>query len=109
MSIVPDDVRAVGQFAADAAKDVLDALQSVAGEVNELTSANWLGDAGDAFGSGWDECRDGGVKVLHALAAMAEKLGVNADSLRGVDTHTLGAIQNAAGFRLNIAPDRFPG
>jgi uncharacterized protein YukE len=109
MSVVPDDVRAVGQFASTVVKELLDALQAVAGEVDELTSGDWLGDAGDAFGKGWTECHDGGVAVLHALAVMAEKLGVNAASLAAVDERTIDAIGSADGFRLNIAPDQRPG
>lgn len=94
VSVVPDDVRALGNFAYQLAQDIKAALDSAGHDADKLTSTGWLGPAGKAFGAGWSECNDGGQKVLTALTTMAEKLGVTATSYDARDTQTAADVSS---------------
>lgn len=86
ISVIPDDVRAIGRYAYQQAQTMRQALQSVVQEVEHLTSAGWSGDAAKSFARGWSECEDSGSRIIDALSAMAAKLGVTADNYRDIDT-----------------------
>lgn len=76
LSVIPEDVKALGRYAYNQAEALRSALNSVGQEVDELTSSGWTGAASTTFAHGWGECRDGGIKIIHTLAVLAEKLGV---------------------------------
>lgn len=88
ITVVPDEVRAVGQFVADIARNLRSGLDSAAGEVDALLSEGWRGDASDEFNGGWTELRDGGIKILQALDGMAAELGVQAGTYETTDDST---------------------
>ncbi|MGW0177795.1 WXG100 family type VII secretion target [Nocardia sp. NPDC003345] len=88
ITVIPDDVRAVGQFVADIARNVRSGLDSASGEVDALLGDGWRGDASDEFSGGWAELRDGGIKILQALEGMAAQLGVQAGAYEATDDNT---------------------
>lgn len=88
ITVLPDEVRAVGQFVADIARNLRSGLDSASGEVDALLSDGWRGDASDEFSGGWTELRDGGIKILQALEGMAAELGVQAGTYETTDDHT---------------------
>jgi WXG100 family type VII secretion target len=85
LSVVPDDVAALGKYAYDLAEVMRSALSDAGREVAALTKGGWTGSAAASFGDGWDECRDGGMKIIDALTTMASSLGVTADSYHSQD------------------------
>ncbi|MET8797683.1 WXG100 family type VII secretion target [Nocardia sp. NPDC004568] len=88
VTVVPEEVRAVGQFVADIARNLRAGLDSASTEVDSLLADGWRGDASDEFSGGWTELRDGGMKILQALDGMAEELGVQSDAYEGTDDST---------------------
>lgn len=86
LSVVPDDVQAIGQYVYNIADTMKQALDSAAGEVDNLLTSDWTGDAADEFSAGWTETRDGGTRLMQALTSLAEKLGVTADNYKSTDT-----------------------
>ncbi|MFQ6393164.1 WXG100 family type VII secretion target [Nocardia sp. KC 131] len=86
LSVVPDEVSAVGRYVYSLAQTFRSALDSAGTEVDELTSSGWSGTAATAFAEGWRESRDSGGKIVDALAVMAEKLGVTAENYLAQDT-----------------------
>ncbi|WP_305779791.1 WXG100 family type VII secretion target [Nocardia nova] len=91
-SVVPEEVRNVGIYVDGLAQTLSGALDSVAGEVAELLNGSWTGDYADEFSEGWTEVYDGGQQIFAALATMAEKLGVTADTFRSVDADSAAAL-----------------
>lgn len=87
ITVVPDEVRAVGQFVADIARNLRSGLDSASSEVEAVLSDGWRGDASDEFSGGWTELRDGGIKILQALEGMAAELGVQAGTYETTDDH----------------------
>ncbi|QBS43805.1 WXG100 family type VII secretion target [Nocardia sp. CS682] len=85
LSVVPDEVRAIGRYIYSLAQTFRSALDSAVREVDELTSSGWSGTAATAFAEGWRESRDGGGKIIDALTVMADKLGVSAESYQAQD------------------------
>lgn len=85
ITVVPEEVRAVGQFIADIARNLRSGLDSASTDVDALLADGWRGDASDEFSGGWTELRDGGIKILQALDGMAAELGVQADSYETTD------------------------
>lgn len=83
--MVPDDVRDVGRFVYGLADGLRSAMASAASDVDGVLSSSWLGDYADEFAAGWKETHDGGVHIIDALTAMAEKLGVTAENYRVTD------------------------
>jgi hypothetical protein len=77
---VPEDVQAVGWYVFGLAQELQTVLESGSRDVEALTSGGWSSDAATAFSAGWNECRDGGLQVMRALAGMAEKLGITASN-----------------------------
>ncbi|MEU1984067.1 WXG100 family type VII secretion target [Nocardia sp. NPDC019395] len=86
--VVPEEVRAVGQFVADIAQNLRSGLETASTEVDSLLDDGWKGDRSDEFFGGWTELRDGGLKILQALDGMAEKLGVQSDTYEATDSAT---------------------
>ncbi|MCM6776051.1 WXG100 family type VII secretion target [Nocardia sp. CDC159] len=92
LSVVPEDVQAVGRYVYEIADTMRQALDSAAREVDTLLTSEWTGDAAEEFRTGWDETRDGGTQLMQALTGLAEKLGITAANYRSTDA------DNAAGF-----------
>ncbi|WP_225731089.1 MULTISPECIES: WXG100 family type VII secretion target [unclassified Nocardia] len=86
LSVVPDDVQAIGQYVYNIADTMKQALDSAAREVDNLLAQGWTGDAAAEFSTGWTETHDGGTQLLQALTSLAEKLGVTAATYRNTDT-----------------------
>ncbi|NKY88225.1 WXG100 family type VII secretion target [Nocardia veterana] len=91
-SVVPEQVRDVGIYIYGLADTLSSALDSAATDVAELLNGSWTGDYADEFSEGWSEVHDGGRRIFQALATMAEKLGVTADTFRSVDANTAAAL-----------------
>ncbi|MFI6225032.1 WXG100 family type VII secretion target [Nocardia salmonicida] len=92
LSVVPDQVREVGNFVYGLADTLRQALDSAAREVDDVAEGSWTGPAAVTFAGGWAECRTGGIEIMTALTGMAEKLGVTADTYARRDE------SNAAAF-----------
>jgi len=85
LSVVPDDVAALGKYAYDLAEILRTALAGAGRDVQSLTKSGWTGPAAVSFGAGWDEYQDGGTKIIDALTTMAASLGVTAASYSAGD------------------------
>lgn len=94
LSVVPDEVQAVGKYVYDIATTLKQALDSAAREVDQLLTSGWTGDYADEFSTGWHETRDGGTGLLQDLTALAEKLGVTADTYRSADVGTAARVSS---------------
>ncbi|MFI1914956.1 WXG100 family type VII secretion target [Nocardia sp. NPDC020380] len=86
LSVVPDDVRAIGAYAYDLAGTLRQALTSAAREVDALTGKSWTGTAADSFADGWSEVHTSGTEILNTLTTLARALGVTADTYTTQDT-----------------------
>ncbi|RMI35162.1 WXG100 family type VII secretion target [Nocardia stercoris] len=75
LSVVPDEVKTVGKYAADLAEVLQNALSRVDTEVQSLLKGGWSGDAATHFSKGWTDCQTGGKDTFEALADIASKLG----------------------------------
>lgn len=82
LSVVPEDVQALGRFALDVAGTLRSALESAGRDVDSLT---WTGAAAKSFNTGWGECTDGGKSIIDALTTLANSLGVAADTYTSHD------------------------
>jgi uncharacterized protein YukE len=85
LSVVPDDVAALGKYAYNLADILRSALANVGRDVDALTESGWSSTASASFAEGWRECQDGGSKIIEALVTMASKLGVTASSYSAQD------------------------
>lgn len=85
LSVVPDDVTALGKYAYDLAETLRSALANAGREVEALVGTGWSSTAATSFADGWTECQDGGNKILDALTTMASSLGVTAKSYAAQD------------------------
>ncbi|MFI6047133.1 WXG100 family type VII secretion target [Nocardia sp. NPDC051321] len=85
LSVIPDEVTALGKYAYDLADILRSALRSAALEVATLTSSEWTGSASDSYATGWNEVHDGGEKIIEALSSMASSLGVTAQTITAHD------------------------
>ncbi|MGQ4617315.1 WXG100 family type VII secretion target [Nocardia sp. R7R-8] len=92
ISVVPEQVREVGQHVYDLAEALRSALDSAAKDVDSLINGSWTGDLATEFGSGWTEVHDGGIQIITALTGMAQKLGITADTYQARDEHTAAAL-----------------
>ncbi|MGQ4599535.1 WXG100 family type VII secretion target [Nocardia sp. R6R-6] len=96
ISVVPEQVREVGQYVYDLAEALRSALDSAAKDVDSLVNGSWTGDSSTEFGHGWTEVRDGGIRIITALTGMAEKLGITADTYRARDENTAAALRTSS-------------
>ncbi|WP_156371303.1 WXG100 family type VII secretion target [Nocardia arizonensis] len=85
LNVVPDGVRDVGRYVFGVAEALRTALDSASTEVSALTGGSWTGTAADEFETGWSEAYSGGVKIVEALAGLAEKLGITAQTYQRRD------------------------
>ncbi|MFR9751407.1 WXG100 family type VII secretion target [Nocardia sp. 004] len=96
ISVVPEEIREVGQYVGAVAEALRAALDSAAEDVESLVDGSWTGDAATEFGQGWTDVRDGGIQILTALNGMAEKLGVSADAYQARDENTAAALRSSS-------------
>ncbi|WP_194838697.1 type VII secretion target [Nocardia sp. XZ_19_369] len=99
VSVVPEKVRDVGKFVYELAEALRTALDSAAKDVATLAGGTWTGDFANEFGDGWADVRDGGGQIIAALAGMAEKLGVTAETYQARDESNATAL-NASSLDL---------
>ncbi|MGY4099568.1 type VII secretion target [Nocardia sp. R16R-3T] len=85
LSVVPEQVREVGTYVYELAETLRTALDSAATDVDAVANGSWTGGLASEFADGWSDVRDGGGQIITALAAMAEKLGVTADTYQASD------------------------
>ncbi|WP_067841861.1 WXG100 family type VII secretion target [Nocardia lijiangensis] len=90
LSVVPDEVRALGNYVYSIADALRTALDSAGRDVSTLTSGGWVGVAANGFSEGWGEVQSGGQRIFTALTTMAEKLGVTAETYVQRDQSTAG-------------------
>lgn len=86
--MVPEQVRAVGQFVSGIAGNLRSGLGSANTEIDGLRADGWRGDAADEFFAGWAQLCDGGQKILQALDGMAAQLGAQAGDYEATDDGT---------------------
>jgi WXG100 family type VII secretion target len=94
LTAIPDSVRDVGKYVYGVAEALRTALDSAGTEIASLTEGSWTGAAADEFETGWLEAHSGGVKIATALAELAEKLGVTAETYRQRDESNASALSN---------------
>ncbi|WP_245401850.1 WXG100 family type VII secretion target [Nocardia albiluteola] len=80
LTVVPDDVVALGKYAHELAGELRSALAEAGRQVQTVTEKGWTGTASAGFLSGWSECQDGGDKIIDALTTMASTLGFTAQA-----------------------------
>ncbi|WP_067887090.1 WXG100 family type VII secretion target [Nocardia vaccinii] len=94
LSIVPEDVTALGKYAYDLAETLRSALTDAGHEVDALTGKNWSGAAATSFAEGWAETSDGGSKIIEALTTMASALGITAKTYVAQDNQFAGEVSS---------------
>ncbi|MEV5834252.1 type VII secretion target [Nocardia sp. NPDC052112] len=85
LSVVPEQVRDVGEYVYELAETLRTALDSAATEVDAVANGSWTGGRAAEFADGWSDVRAGGTQIIAALATMAERLGVTAATYEARD------------------------
>ncbi|MEU0504357.1 type VII secretion target [Nocardia sp. NPDC005998] len=96
LSVVPDKVREVGTYVYELAAALKSALDSAAKDVDALVNGTWTGDLAAEFGSGWTDVHDGGSQIIAALAVMAQKLGITADTYQAGDDRNASTLKTSS-------------
>jgi WXG100 family type VII secretion target len=91
LTVVPDDVRNVGNYVYELAETLRSALDSAGREVDAL-DRTWFGSAASGFSTGWRETSSSGQQIISALTEMAEKLGVTAATYQRQDEAQASAL-----------------
>jgi len=94
LSVVPDDVQAIGRYTYNISDTMLQALNSAAREVDALLAKGWTGDLANEFSTGWTETHDSGTQLIQDLTGLAEKLGVTAANYRSIDARNASDISS---------------
>jgi len=92
LTVVPEQVREVGRYVYELSEAFRTALSSAASDVDGVVGGSWTGGLATEFGAGWSDVRDGGDQIVTALAEMAEKLGVTAETYRVRDEDNASAL-----------------
>ncbi|MFC8529595.1 WXG100 family type VII secretion target [Nocardia sp. NPDC057227] len=93
LRVVPEDVQAIGRYAADVAEQLKSGAGSLDGEVQALFGT-WQGSAADAYRTGWDEMRDGVLQTFDALSDLAAKLGASVAAQQEQETSSSATLLN---------------
>ncbi|MCX5045076.1 WXG100 family type VII secretion target [Aldersonia sp. NBC_00410] len=93
--VVPEEVQALGQFAADVAEQLKSGSGALDRDVAQLLDT-WKGTAADGYRSGWDEVHKGALGVWDALTDLAEKLGVSAAGYQATDDANAATVRSVA-------------
>ncbi|MBH0778838.1 ESX-1 secretion-associated protein [Nocardia bovistercoris] len=92
LTVVPERVREVGRYVYQLSEALRSAVDSAARDVDGVVSGTWTGALASEFTAGWTDVRGGGDQIITALAEMAKKLGVTAETYEVRDEN------NASGF-----------
>jgi WXG100 family type VII secretion target len=92
LAVVPEKVREVGWYVYELSEALRAALSSAARDVDGVVSDTWTGGLATEFTEGWTDVRDGGDQIITALAEMAEKLGVTAQTYQVRDENNASAL-----------------
>ncbi|MFD4444453.1 WXG100 family type VII secretion target [Nocardia sp. NPDC058519] len=84
LSVVPDEVKALGRLAYRVASECQSGYRSLATDA-QITIDSWRGNNATTFTAGWDEFHSGADQVWDALFELAEKLGITADTFVTTD------------------------
>ncbi|MEV4203234.1 MULTISPECIES: WXG100 family type VII secretion target [Nocardia] len=84
LSVVPDEVKALGRLAYRVASECRTGYRSLATDT-QITIDSWRGNNATIFTAGWDEFHSGADQVWDALFELAEKLGITANTLVATD------------------------
>ncbi|WP_063046164.1 type VII secretion target [Nocardia pseudovaccinii] len=96
LSVVPEQVRDVGKYFYELAEKLRTALDSAAMDVDAVANGIWTGGLAVEFADGWSDVRDDGGQIIAALAAMAEKLGVTAETYRTLDESNASTLNTSS-------------
>ncbi|MEV6427237.1 WXG100 family type VII secretion target [Nocardia sp. NPDC051463] len=91
--VVPTEVSDAGKFVQAVSETLVTGLHSLDADVDRLLES-WQGGRAQSYREGWDETKQGALKVLASLAKMAETLGVT--SAAYVDTDSDNAQQTSS-------------
>lgn len=75
IQVVPDHVRDAGKYVQLTADNLVKALRDLDTDIDAVLEV-WKGNSANTYRAGWDETKQGAVRVLEALATIAELLGV---------------------------------
>ncbi|WP_063060170.1 WXG100 family type VII secretion target [Nocardia sienata] len=75
IQVVPDHVLDAGKYVQLTADNLVNALRDLDTDIDAVLEV-WKGNSATAYRAGWDETKQGAVRVLEALATIAELLGV---------------------------------
>ncbi|MDO3650541.1 WXG100 family type VII secretion target [Nocardia mangyaensis] len=92
-AVIPDDVQGFGRAAYRIAEELRSASASLDTEIQGLMST-WKGAAADSYVAGWDEMHRGALDVWDTLFALAEQLGITAQSFRELDHARAAAVSS---------------
>ncbi|WP_067864352.1 type VII secretion target [Nocardia shimofusensis] len=92
LTVVPERVREVGRYVYELSEALRTALSSAASDVDGVVGCSWTGGLATEFSAGWTDVREGGDQIITALAEMAEKLGVTAETYRNRDEDNAAAL-----------------
>ncbi|WP_062991610.1 WXG100 family type VII secretion target [Nocardia anaemiae] len=93
MSVLPDEVKALGRLAYQVAEQCRSGYSTLDTDVRAMLDS-WTGNNADAFGTGWEELHQGAVQVWDALFALAESLGITAETIGQTDQSSAGVISS---------------
>ncbi|MFE9327750.1 type VII secretion target [Nocardia sp. NPDC052278] len=96
LSVVPEQVRDVGKYVYELAEKLCTALDSATTDVDAVANGSWTGGLAAEFADGWSDVRDGGGQIITALAAMAEKLGVTAETYQTLDESNASTLNTSS-------------
>lgn len=83
--VVPTEVSDAGKFVQTVSETLVTGLHSVDADVDRVLES-WQGGRAQSYREGWDETKQGAIKVLASLAKMAEMLGVTSATYTATDT-----------------------
>ncbi|MEV0712387.1 MULTISPECIES: WXG100 family type VII secretion target [Nocardia] len=91
--VVPTEVSDAGKFVQAVSETLVSGLHSVDADVDRLLES-WQGGRAQSYREGWDETKQGALKVLASLATMAKTLGVT--SAAYVETDSNNALRTSS-------------
>lgn len=82
--VVPTEVSDAGKFVQMVSETLVTGLHSLDADVGRVLES-WEGGRAESYRAGWDETKQGAMKVLASLATMAEMLGVTSATFVATD------------------------
>lgn len=96
LSVTPENIQDFGESVRELAESMRTALDSAAKDVEAVVNGSWTGVLASEFAEGWSDVRDGGSRVVTALAGLAEKLGVTAEAFEARDSSNASALSSSS-------------